>query len=55
MKFFCLILFRYQQRCDDLEVANGQFHEKFDQMAVDKKAIVSFFKKQVEQKSKSIC
>lgn len=45
--------FRYQKKCDELEVANGQFQEKFEQMAKDKKEIVAFWKKQVEQRSKS--
>ncbi|KAH9496467.1 hypothetical protein Btru_010938 [Bulinus truncatus] len=45
---------KYQKRCDELEVANGQFQEKFDQLSTDKKEIVSFWKKQVEQKSDEI-
>jgi len=47
-------LARYQKKCDELEVANGQFHEKFEQMATDKKEIVAFWKKQVEQKTDDI-
>jgi len=34
-----------------LEVSNGQFESKFEQMATDKKEIVAFWKKQVEQRS----
>lgn len=45
---------KYQKKCDELEVANGQFHAKFDQMATDKKEIVAFWKKQVEQKTDEI-
>uniref|UniRef100_A0A0B6ZCN1 Cilia- and flagella-associated protein 157 n=1 Tax=Arion vulgaris TaxID=1028688 RepID=A0A0B6ZCN1_9EUPU len=47
-------LARYQKRCDELEVANGQFHDKFEQMATDKKEIVAFWKKQLEQKTDEI-
>ncbi|KAL5021759.1 hypothetical protein ScPMuIL_000914 [Solemya velum] len=47
-------LARYQKKCDELEVSNGQFHDKFDQMASDKKEIVAFWKRQVEQKSDEI-
>ncbi|KAI8771306.1 cilia- and flagella-associated protein 157 [Biomphalaria glabrata] len=45
---------KYQKRCDELEVANGQFQEKFDQLSSDKKEIISFWKKQVEQKADEI-
>ena len=44
--------YRYQKKCDELEVANAQFHDKYEQMATDKREIVAFWKKQVEQKSK---
>jgi len=47
-------LVRYQKKCDELEVANAQFHDKYDQMATDKKEIVAFWKKQVEQKTDEI-
>lgn len=47
-------LARYQKKCDELEVSNGQFHDKFDQMATDKKEIVAFWKKQVEQRTDDI-
>ncbi|GFO48575.1 cilia- and flagella-associated protein 157 [Plakobranchus ocellatus] len=47
-------MLRYQKKCDELEVANGQFHAKFEQMATDKKEIVAFWKKQVEQKTDEI-
>ncbi|CAG5115506.1 unnamed protein product [Candidula unifasciata] len=47
-------VWRYQKRCDELEVANSQFHEKFEQMATDKKEIVAFWKKQLEQKTDEI-
>ncbi|XP_059140078.1 cilia- and flagella-associated protein 157-like isoform X1 [Physella acuta] len=45
---------KYQKRCDELEVANGQYQEKYDQMSSDKKEIVSFWKKQVEIKTDEI-
>ncbi|XP_067662711.1 cilia- and flagella-associated protein 157-like [Haliotis asinina] len=44
-------LVRYQKKCDELEVGNAQFHDKFDQMDTDKREIVSFWKQQVEKKS----
>ena len=44
--------FRYQKKCDALEVTNGQFEAKFEQMVMDKKDIVAFWKRQVEQKCK---
>lgn len=47
---FLLITNRYQQRCDELEVANGQFSEKFTQLETDKKEIVAFLKKNLEQR-----
>ena len=43
---------RYQKKCDELEVANGQFKEKYSQMSDDKKEIVSFLKKSLEQRGK---
>ena len=46
-----LFQFRYQKKCDELEVSNGQFNDKFIQMDADKKGIVAFWKKQVEEKS----
>jgi len=46
-----ILYFRYQKKCDELEVSNGQFESKFEQMATDKKEIVAFWKKQVEQRS----
>lgn len=47
-------LLRYQKKCDELEVDNGKFIEKYEQMATDKKEIVAFWKKQVEQKTDEI-
>jgi len=47
-------LVRYQKKCDELEVANAQFHDKYEQMATDKREIVAFWKKQVEQKTDEI-
>ncbi|CAL1529656.1 unnamed protein product [Lymnaea stagnalis] len=45
---------RYQKRCDELEVANGQFLEKFDQLSSDKKEIVAFWKKQLDLKTEEL-
>lgn len=47
------LCFRYQRKCDELEVGNGQFNEKFVQLETDKKEVVGFWKRQVETKSKS--
>lgn len=41
---------RYQHRCDELEVANAEYVDKYDQMDQDKKAIVSYLKKNLEQR-----
>ena len=41
----------YNQKCDELEVANGQFNEKFTQMETDKMEVVAFWKRQEEAKT----
>ena len=45
---------RYQDKCDTLELRNKDVEYKFEQQAVDKKEIVSFLKKQLEQRSDEI-
>lgn len=45
---------RYQAKCDDLEVSNGQFKDKYVQMSTDKKEIVSFLKRSLEQRGDEI-
>ncbi|XP_076436256.1 cilia- and flagella-associated protein 157-like [Babylonia areolata] len=47
-------LTRYQKKCDELEVANGQFNDKFTQMETDKREVVAFWKRQVESKTDEI-
>jgi len=47
-------LTRYQKKCDELTVKNGQFREQYDQMATDKKEIVSFLKQSLEQRGDEI-
>ncbi|XP_072176647.1 cilia- and flagella-associated protein 157-like [Diadema setosum] len=47
-------LARYQRKCDELEVANGEFRSRYDQMGTDKKEIVAFLKKQLEQRQDEI-
>ena len=47
-------LVRYQRKCDELELHNAEFKENFDQHATDKKEIVSFLKKQLEQRADEI-
>ena len=43
-----------QKKCDELEIANGQFNEKFTQMETDKREVVAFWKRQVEAKTDEI-
>ncbi|XP_033116447.1 cilia- and flagella-associated protein 157-like [Anneissia japonica] len=47
-------LARYQRKCDELEVASSQFQAEYGQMSTDKKEIVSFLKKQLEQRQDEI-
>jgi len=47
-------LSRYQQKCDELEISNKEVDSKFDQQATDKKEIISFLKKQLEQRADEI-
>lgn len=47
-------LSRYQRKCDELEVGNGEFRAQYDQMATDKREIVAFLKKQLEQRQDEI-
>ena len=43
-----------QKKCEEVEVANGQFNEKFTQMETDKREVVAFWKRQVEAKTDEI-
>ena len=45
---------RYQKKCDELEEMNRDFRKEFDQLTVDKKEIVSFLKKSLEQRGDEI-
>lgn len=45
---------RYQEKCDLLEIRNKEVENEHDQQASDKKEIVSFLKKQLEQRSDEI-
>lgn len=47
-------LARYQQKCDELEISNKEVDSKFEQQATDKKEIISFLKKQLEQRADEI-
>ena len=47
-------LSRYQKKCDELELENKEFKNNYDQQAMDKKEIVSFLKKQLEQRADEI-
>eukprot|EP00794_Sanderia_malayensis_P016056 gene16056-17678_t len=47
-------LSRYQKKCDELELQNTEFKDNSDQQSLDKKEIVSFLKKQLEQRADEI-
>lgn len=47
-------LVRYQKRCDELEIANGKFVEKFEQLDTDKREIIELLKRQEKQKTDEI-
>lgn len=47
-------LVRYQKKCDQLELKNKEFEDNFEQHSTDKKEIVSFLKKQLEQRADEI-
>lgn len=47
-------LARYQKKCDELELANQDYRSQFEQQTTDKKEIVSFLKKQLEQRADEI-
>lgn len=44
-------LSRYQKKCDQLELANQDYKSQYEQQTVDKKEIVVFLKKQLEQRA----
>ena len=45
---------RYQSKCDVLDLRNNELEKQFEQQSSDKKEIVSFLKKQLEQRSDEI-
>jgi len=45
-----LYVYRYQKKCDQLEVSNGEFRDKFEQLEENKKDIVAFIKKKLDEK-----
>ena len=47
-------LARYQKKCDELEVGNNGFKSQYEQQVNDKKEIVSFLKKQLEQRGEEL-
>lgn len=47
-------LARYQRKCDELEIGNQGFQSQYDQQVNDKKEIVSFLKKQLEQRGEEL-
>jgi len=42
--------YRYQKKCDQLEVSNVEFRDKFEQLEENKKDIVAFIKKKLDEK-----
>lgn len=47
-------LVRYQKKCDELEIANQDYRSHYEQQTTDKREIVSFLKKQLEQRADEI-
>ncbi|XP_032220139.1 cilia- and flagella-associated protein 157 isoform X2 [Nematostella vectensis] len=47
-------LSRYQKKCDELELGNHDYKSQYEQQTTDKKEIVSFLKKQLEQRADEI-
>lgn len=47
-------LSRYQKKCDELELKNNDYKSQYEQQTTDKKEIVSFLKKQLEQRADEI-
>lgn len=47
-------LVRYQKKCDELEIGNQGFKSQYEQQVNDKKEIVSFLKKQLEQRGEEL-
>ena len=47
-------LARYQKKCDELEIGNQGFKSQYEQQVNDKKEIVSFLKKQLEQRAEEL-
>ncbi|CAH1270947.1 CFAP157 [Branchiostoma lanceolatum] len=45
---------RYQTKCDELDISNDEFKSQYEQMSEDKKEIVSFLKKTLEQRNDEI-
>jgi len=46
-------VYRYQKKCDQLEVSNVEFRDKFEQLEENKKDIVAFIKKKLDEKGMS--
>jgi hypothetical protein len=42
---------RYQKKCDELEVKNNEFRHQFEQLEENKKDIVAFIRKKLDEKS----
>lgn len=47
----CIHPCRYQHKCDELEVREKDFSSEFDRLTKDKKEIVSFLKRSLDQRA----
>uniref|UniRef100_H2YPP1 Cilia- and flagella-associated protein 157 n=1 Tax=Ciona savignyi TaxID=51511 RepID=H2YPP1_CIOSA len=47
-------LSRYQKKCDELSISNAEYEEKYKQVVQDRKEIVDFLKKSLEQRQDDI-
>ena len=45
---------RYQKKCDELSVLNNEVEEKYNQLVQDRKDIVDFLKKTLEERQEEI-
>ena len=52
--FFFFIIFRYQKRCDELELMCRSYGEQFETLLKDKHDISSYLKKQLESRDEQV-
>ena len=49
------IIFRYQKKCDELEVANAEFKKEYEQISSNTKEVVAFLKKSLRERGNFQC